>query len=141
MQVLFLWDTHGVADADMARQAAHDGSGDPVLRQHAIDMANGAWEQRETADRWVERIAPRWPAARQAAIDRSLLRLGVWELTNTDTPPKVVIDEAIELAKTFSTEQSAGFVNGVLDAILKEHKEVTGTKAERHEGTEAEESV
>jgi N utilization substance protein B len=52
--------------------------------------------------------------------------LAVWELTGgTQTPPKVVIDEAIELAKEFSTEQSPAFVNGVLDAILKEFKQIT----------------
>jgi N utilization substance protein B len=51
--------------------------------------------------------------------------MGVWELVNTTTPPKVVIDEAIELAKHFSTEQSASFVNGVMDAILKEHRALT----------------
>jgi N utilization substance protein B len=136
MQVLFLWDTHGINDPEMARQVTHDASSDPVLRQMAIDMANGAWEQRETADRWVGRVAPHWPVARQAAIDREILRLGVWELTNTSTPPKVVIDEAIELAKTFSTEQSAAFVNGVLDAILKEHRAITGAEALTREGAQ-----
>ena len=47
--------------------------------------------------------------------------MAVWEMTNTQTPPKVVLDEAIEMAKIFSTEQSAAFVNGVLDAVLREH--------------------
>jgi len=53
-------------------------------------------------------------------VDRNILRLAVWELTSADTPPKVVIDEAIELAKAFSTEHSPAFVNGVLDAVLHE---------------------
>ena len=57
-------------------------------------------------------------------MDRGILRLAVWELTNADTPPKVVIDEAIELSKAFSTEQSPAFINGVLDAVLKEHSTV-----------------
>ncbi len=70
----------------------------------------------------LRRSAPQWPPRRQPAVDRSLLRLAVWELTNTQTPPKVVIDEAIELAKHFSTGQSPAFVNGVLDAVLKEHR-------------------
>jgi transcription antitermination protein NusB len=68
----------------------------------------------------MERLAPQWPVRRQPAVDRSLLRMSIWELTNADTPPKVVIDEAIELAKQFSTEQSPSFINGVLDAVLKE---------------------
>jgi transcription antitermination protein NusB len=58
-------------------------------------------------------------------VDRNLIRLAVWEMTNTATPPKVIIDEAIELAKQFSTEQSAAFVNGVLDSVLKEHEKLT----------------
>jgi N utilization substance protein B len=72
----------------------------------------------------MERLAPQWPPRRQPAVDRNVLRLAIWELTNTSTPPKVIIDEAIELAKAFSTEQSAAFVNGVLDAVLKEHQSV-----------------
>jgi N utilization substance protein B len=75
-------------------------------------------------------------------VDRNILRLAVWELTNADTPPKVVIDEAIELAKCFSTEQSPAFVNGVLDAVLKENmalKADAAVEARRHEGTKGEE--
>ncbi len=76
--------------------------------------------KRETIDALIERIAPQWPPRRQPAVDRCILRLAVWELTTQATPPKVVIDEAIELAKEFSTEQSPAFVNGVLDAALRE---------------------
>jgi N utilization substance protein B len=61
-------------------------------------------------------------------VDRSILRLAVWELTSGQTPPKVVIDEAIELAKSFSTEQSPAFVNGVLDAVLKEVNALTSAQ-------------
>jgi len=122
MQILYTWDAHGQADDAMASQITHDGSDDPTTRQRAVDMAKGAWEQRVTTDNWVERLAPQWPPRRQPWVDRNLLRLAVWELTNTATPPKVVLDEAIELAKAFSTEQSSAFINGVLDAVLKEHK-------------------
>src|ERR1043166_3617400 len=87
-----------------------------------MEMARGAWDQRQTIDQWIERLAPQWPPRRQPWVDRNLLRLAVWELTNTKTPPKVVLDEAIEMAKQFSTEQSSSFVNGVLDAVLREHQ-------------------
>ena len=126
MQILFLWDTQQDANQEVAQQVAHDNSDDPALRQLATDMAKGTWEQRATIDPWIERLAPQWPLRRQPGVDRNLLRLAIWELTNTPTPPKVVIDEAIELAKEFSTEQSAGFVNGVLDAVLKERQALTG---------------
>jgi len=141
MQVLYLWDAHGSDDPLMARQAMEGVSGaDDHARQLAMDMAAGAWGQREASDQWVERLAPQWPPRRQPPVDRNILRLGIWEMTNTDTPPKVVIDEAIELAREFSTENSPAFVNGILDAVLRERRaltgEETGTKARRHEGTE-----
>lgn len=122
MQVLFLWDNHGAQDVDLARQVVTDGTTDVDIRQLALEWATGAWEQREISDARVERLAPQWPPRRQPAVDRNLIRLAVWEMTNQPTPPKVVLDEAIELAKHFSTEQSASFVNGVLDAVMKEHQ-------------------
>src|SRR5205814_275441 len=142
MQVLFLWDSHSSSDEAMARSAI-DGSGeDEAVRAAGLEMARSAWDARETTDAWIERLAPQWPPRRQPGVDRNILRLAVWELTKADTPPKVVIDEAIELAKSFSTEQSPAFVNGVLDAVLREYKGLTegsaaaeGIKARRHEGT------
>ena len=124
MQVLFLWDTNGERDTELARQYANDGSED-ADRAGAVEMASSVWDQRQAIDQQVEKIAPQWPPRRQPAVDRNLIRLAVWELTHTQTPPKVVIDEAIELAKEFSTEQSPAFVNGVVDAVLKEIKALT----------------
>ncbi len=121
MQVLFLWDTNQDPADDVARQVLRDGTEDEAVRDAALVMARGAWEQRGGIDARLEQHAPQWPPRRQPAVDRNLLRLAIWELTNTTTPPKVVIDEAIELAKHFSTSQSPAFVNGVLDAVLKEH--------------------
>jgi N utilization substance protein B len=126
LQVLFAWDAHGAPDRDMASQLTHDASDDPITRQRAADAAAGAWENRQLADQWLEKLAPQWPPRRQPSVDRNILRLAVWELTHLDTPPKVVIDEAIELAKEYSTENSPAFVNGVLDAVLKEHAALTG---------------
>ena len=70
-------------------------------------------------DRNIERAAPTWPIGKLNKIDLAVLRLAVYELTFTKTPPKVVIDEAVELAKEFGSENSAPFVNGVLGTILK----------------------
>jgi N utilization substance protein B len=126
MQILFLWDTQDGADRALAEQIVTDGSNDPDIRRGALDAAAGTWEQRKMIDERLERIAPQWPPRRQPGVDRNLIRLAVWEMTSTDTPPKVVIDEAIEMAKVFSTEQSGGFVNGVLDAVLKENQALKG---------------
>jgi len=125
MQILFLWDTQEGADRAVAEQIVMDGSDDPEVRRSAMDAAAGAWEQRTVIDQRLERIAPQWPPRRQPGVDRNLIRLAVWEMTSTDTPPKVCIDEAIEMAREFSTEQSAAFVNGVLDAVLKENASLT----------------
>ena len=135
MQTLFLWDTQSNRDVDQARPMLEDLESDPAAQRSAIELASGAWEQREVSDKWIERLAPQWPPRRQPGVDRSILRLAIWELTNTRTPPKVVIDEAIELAKHFSTEQSPAFVNGVLDAVLKEHQALTKTSLPPESGT------
>jgi N utilization substance protein B len=126
MQILFVWDTQGSAERALAEQIVADGSDDLEIRKSALDMAAGVWEQRAGIDARVERIAPQWPPRRQPGVDRNLIRLAIWEMTSTDTPPKVVIDEAIELARHFSTEQSSAFVNGVLDAALKENQKPLG---------------
>lgn len=125
MQILFAWDAQGNCDRSLGHQVALDGSDDEEIRTDAEMMASGAWGQLATTDPWIERLAPKWPPKRQPGVDRSLLRLAAWELINTQTPPKVVIAEAIELAKEFSTEHSAAFVNGVLDTLLKEHLALT----------------
>jgi N utilization substance protein B len=124
MQILFLWDTQQERTQESADRVAADATEDHETRRQAIEMAAGAWDQRTTIDPWIERLAPQWPTRRQPAVDRNLIRLAVWELTNTVTPPKVVIDEAIELAKQYSTENSGAFVNGVLDSVLKEHEKL-----------------
>lgn len=121
MQTLFLWDSNGEPDLDPARRIVEDRSDDPAVREAALRMASDVWERKQSIDERVERLAPQWPPRRQPIVDRNLIRLAVWEMTSADTPPKVVIDEAIELAREFSTEQSPAFVNGVLDAVLKEH--------------------
>jgi N utilization substance protein B len=126
MQILFLWDTQQERTTESADRVAADATEDHETRRQAIEMATETWDQRESIDTWIERLAPQWPPRRQPAVDRNLLRLAIWEITNTVTPPKVIIDEAIELAKQFSTEQSAAFVNGVLDSVLKEHQKLTG---------------
>jgi N utilization substance protein B len=139
MQILFLWDTNQEKNEELAQKVAAESTDDPDARRLALETAAGTWEQRASIDQWLERLAPQWPPRRQPAVDRNLLRLAVFELTNTVTPPKVVIDEAIELAKQFSTEQSGAFVNGVLDAVLKEHEKLTSrsTTTERSENRES----
>lgn len=125
LQVLFAFDAQNGSSQEMANEVTLGATTDLDVIRQVTTMANAAWDSRKTSDEWATRLAPQWPTHRQPAVDRSLLRLAIWELTNSDTPPKVVIDEAIELAKQFSTVNSPSFINGVLDAI---HKEVETLK-------------
>jgi N utilization substance protein B len=125
MQILYQWDFGAESDELQARETlAQSGAKSEILEQ-ALAYAKGAWEYRKNADEQLNRLAPQWPAHRMPAVDRAILRLTLWELLNEKTPPKVVIDEAIELGKEFSTENSASFINGVLDAAFKEHQVLT----------------
>lgn len=74
-------------------------------------------------DKEIEKAAPTWPIDKLNRVDLAILRLSVYELLNSKTPPKVVIDEAVELAKEFGSESSPSFVNGVLGTIFKEETE------------------
>jgi N utilization substance protein B len=85
----------------------------------AFDIAVNAYELREVADAEVLELAPDWPPHRQPVVDRSIIRLAHYEMSRVDAQPKAVVNEAVELAKAFSTENSPGFVNGVLDKVLK----------------------
>lgn len=85
----------------------------------ALDLAQNAYRRRREADAAVSDLAPTWPAQRQPAVDRAILRLAFHEMTSAGVEPKVVVNEAVELAKRYSTERSPAFVNGVADALAR----------------------
>jgi transcription antitermination protein NusB len=94
---------------------------DEDARAFANDLVRETLTRTEDLDRLLTEHAHNWRVERMAVIDRLVLRLAACELlTHPETPPKVVINEAIELARTFSGEESVPFVNGVLDAVRKE---------------------
>lgn len=88
-------------------------------RDEAMSVAVRAFADRDAADAATKELAPTWPAHRQAAVDRALLRLAHYEMTRTKSPPKVVVNDAVEIAKAFSTDKSPAFINALLDRILK----------------------
>lgn len=89
-------------------------------RRKAMATAEGAWSNRREADAAFRELSPEWPAHRMPAADRAILRLAHYEMTQASSEPKAIVNEAIELAKAFGTERSPGFVNALLDAILKQ---------------------
>lgn len=100
---------------------------DEKARAMAESIARGVSEQRAELDEVVQRHSPRWKVPRMAMVDRNILRVGAWELKNdTETPARVVIDEAVEIAKRYGAEQSGAFVNGVLDGVARELGQLPG---------------
>lgn len=79
------------------------------------------WERRDEIDSKIQSAATAWPIDKLNRIDLAILRLAVYELENEETPPKVIIDEAVELGKEFGSENSSSFINGVLGTIYKEN--------------------
>jgi transcription antitermination protein NusB len=90
------------------------------LAELARTLVAGVRKHRGEIDDLLERLAANWSLKRMAATDRNVLRLGAYEILFSDTPGRVAIDEAVELAKRFGSAQSSQFVNGVLDQVLHE---------------------
>ena len=88
----------------------------------ARELVAGVRRNRAELDAVLEGIAANWSLKRMAATDRNVLRLGAYELLHTDTPPRVAVDEAVELAKRFGSAQSSQFVNGILDKVMHRRK-------------------
>jgi len=90
--------------------------------EYAQDLVRGTLENRERIDELIRSQADNWRLERMPAVDRNILRLAIYEMLHEqETPKLVVLDEAIELAKKFGSEQSGRFVNGLLDGLLKQH--------------------
>jgi len=95
--------------------------GDPEGREYADRALRGVAEDLEKVDEVIRKASTNWRLERMARVDRNVLRLGAWELLQrTDVPRAVVLDEAVELAKRFGSEESGAFVNGVLDRVASE---------------------
>ncbi|MDQ7842923.1 MAG: transcription antitermination factor NusB [Armatimonadota bacterium] len=86
------------------------------------EICTGTWARRPELDRILQGLTTDWALDRLANTDRTVLRLAAYELLHTETPPQVVINEAVELAKRYGTEDSGRFVNGVLGALVRRHR-------------------
>jgi N utilization substance protein B len=95
----------------------------PPRDEFLEQLVRGTVEKAGDIDTLISGHAEHWRIERMPAVDRNILRLAIYEMRNTETPAAVVIDEALELARRFSTEESVQFVNGVLDAV---HRGETG---------------
>ncbi len=134
LQVLYQFDA-GAEPSDAVFQTLEHSPGPPAVHKRGYELAVDAWAVRDEADATVAALTPEWPTYRQPALDRCILRLAFYEFTHGDTPPKVAINEAVELAREFSTEKSPLFVNAVLDRIYKAGREAVAGPDPATEGT------
>ena len=120
LQMLFENDIAGTAPDEMFRRSADLAHSPATMREFTERLVSGTLEHRETLDEIISRQADHWRLARMPIVDRNILRLALFELLHEPaTPRPVVIDEALEIAKRFSTPRSSQFINGILDGVLK----------------------
>ncbi len=123
MQGLYQLDVQGPDLLERIGEFLIESDPDDYVRKLALDWTKGAWENLKHCDQLITASTIKWELSRLSPVDKSILRLAVYQLKFCpNIPPRVVINEAIELAKKFSTAQSSAFVNGVLDAVFKKLK-------------------
>lgn len=120
MQALYQLDVQGGEILEPLEKFFSEENTDNSIRKLASDWTKGTWENLKQCDELIVASTIKWEFTRLSPVDRSILRLSTYQLKFCpEIPPKVIINEAIELAKKFSTDKSPAFVNGVLDAVLK----------------------
>lgn len=127
MQSLFMWDFNGGQEKDLpvVTKGVFENFAPSFDDQGFVEtIIQGTMNNIKEIDKYITKYATEWPLDQITIVDRNILRIGVFELIfNDDIPAKVAINEAIEIAKTFGSESSGKFVNGVLGAIYKDIKD------------------
>ena len=119
LQALYQFDMRGEEFSGGLADFMAQWGREPATQEYARELIEGCRLAQSELDAAIKAKADNWGLSRMAAVDRTILRIGAYELIyGTDIPPKVAIDEAIRLAKKYSTEDSSAFVNGVLDQIM-----------------------
>ena len=122
LQMLYQKDLNPDVTIEDIRAMIQEQISDEETARFAWRLFAGVMESRAAIDSQIESTAANWSLSRMAPTDRNAIRLGAFELLYTDTPPRVVIDEALELAKTYGGPNSGSFVNGILDRLIPEEK-------------------
>jgi N utilization substance protein B len=119
MQMLFQWDMSRQDPAKLEAKFWRAAKAADNTRAFANKLFEGAAKDADELDALIVQHAQNWRLERMAIIDRAVLRLAIYELRIAETPPRVVLNEAVDLAKKFSSEDAGAFVNGILDAVNK----------------------
>lgn len=127
LNVLYQVDTTNAPVEEALQDALEQVQIDDAAKEYSQILVRGTLKEIEQIDERLSGLSPDWPLARQASVDRNILRLSVYEIDHVGTTPNaVVINEAVELAKKFSTADSGKFINGVLAAYLRKHVTTDG---------------
>jgi N utilization substance protein B len=119
MQMLFQWDMSRQDFAKLEVKFWKSAKAADKTRDFANELFEGTATDVAVLDALIVGHSDNWRFERMAAIDRAILRLAIYEMQQAQTPAKVVLNEAVDLAKKFSSEESGGFVNGILDSVRK----------------------
>lgn len=126
LQVLYETDLAAHAPGDVLKTRLEETTLPIELAEFARGIIFGVLPIREHLDRVIAKYAPEWPLDQIAAIDRNILRMACWEFAvSGETPVKVAINEAVELAKLFGSDSTARFVNGVLGTLVDHEQEIS----------------
>jgi len=121
MQALFYMDMRNKASAEMLERFCGDFNPSKKTRPFFLKLVNGVLEAKGELDALIERFSENWDINRMSCVDRNVMRIAVFELLYcNDIPPKVSINEAIDVGKKFGTEESGAFINGIMDSIRGE---------------------
>ena len=120
VQMLYLIDVNPDAPLEHIQSTIANDLPNPELREFSEQLVSGVRAHLSEIDSLIERVAENWRIERMAPTDRNVMRLAVYEMHHLGTPSPVAINEAIELAKEFGAENSAGFVNGIVDRLTPE---------------------
>ncbi len=118
MQALCQWEVQGDASGETLTDFFTTQEASPKARGFATTLFEGYQARRDEIDRRIEQAVDRWDLSRISPVERNTMRVAVAELTAGDVPPKVVLNEAIELGRAFGGKDSPRFINGILDRIL-----------------------
>lgn len=134
MQTLFEWEFRHETDLEDIVDRNIGEYKDKCEDDFVLRLVHGVAKDKEKLDNIINKSAPEWPVDQISLIDHTILRLSVHELLElTDVPPKVAINEAVELSKEFGGENSSKFVNGVLGTVYKQYeKEIESIRSENH---------
>lgn len=120
LQVIFQFQAQSDNFRDKLEKFITEAGLDAGLSSYGRELALQAWDNRTESDKLIDKFAHDWTATSLPAVDLAILRLAICEMLHQpDVPDKVVINEAIELAKTYSTDRSSKFINGLLDTVMK----------------------